>query len=248
MNADQTRISNIEAGRIGISEVRLRRLACHYDCTDQGLVEALVAMVTRRGRKWWDEYRGVLSPGQLDLAELEHHAAQLRTAQITHIPGLFQTVDHARSIFSQGVPPLPPHEIEHRISFRIKRQELFHREDPTPYTGVIHEAALRMQFGGRAVARRQLDHILEMSERESLTVLVVPFASGDFPGAGHTICYASGEVRQLDTVMLDASHGPELLDAEAQLDKYQGIVTRMEELALPPSPSRDFIRAIAHEL
>jgi len=34
---------------------------------------------------------------------------------------------------------------------------------------ILHEAALRMEFGGPAIARRQLEHLLRMSEREAVT-------------------------------------------------------------------------------
>jgi hypothetical protein len=151
-------------------------------------------------------------------------------------------------IFSQGVPPLPPHEIEHRVSHRIKRQEIFYREVPTPYTAIIHEAALRMQFGGPAVAKVQLEHIIEMSRRDNITVMVIPFAAGAFPGAGQSFGYAHGTVPQLDTVQVDASHGSELLWAEAQLEKYRALLDRMEETALSEDESRDFIQKIADEL
>lgn len=56
-----------------------------------------------------------------------------------------------------------------------------------PYVAVIHEAALRMQFGGPSVARAQLHHLLAVSEPDNVTVLVLPFARGAFPGAGQTV-------------------------------------------------------------
>ncbi|WP_349307822.1 MULTISPECIES: Scr1 family TA system antitoxin-like transcriptional regulator [unclassified Streptomyces] len=57
-----------------------------------------------------------------------------------------------------------------------------------------------------------------------------------------------GSVPQLDTVLLDQSHGPALLDAEAQLSKYRNILGRLDLVALKPSDSRDFIREIAQSL
>ncbi|MCM2418930.1 helix-turn-helix transcriptional regulator [Streptomyces sp. RKAG293] len=248
LGGDQARISNIETGRVGLSADRVRTLACNYDCSDGGLIEALTGMTGERKRQWWEEYRGVLPPGMLDIAELEHYAVELRTAQTVSLPGLLQTVDHARAVFREAVPALPPPEIEHRLSHRIKRQAVLYRDAPLPYTAVIHEAALRMQFGGRAASREQLQHILDMSERAGVTVMAIPFAAGGFPGSGQTIAYASGAVPQLDTVLLDQSHGPSLLDAEAQLAKYRDILDRLDRVALKPGESRDFIREIAQSL
>ncbi len=41
---------------------------------------------------------------------------------------------------------------------------------------IVREAALRMQFGGREVAKAQLRYVLERSEQDDVTVLVIPFA------------------------------------------------------------------------
>ncbi|WP_345042783.1 DUF5753 domain-containing protein [Streptomyces sannanensis] len=248
LGANQARISNIEAGRYGVSADRVRTLACHYECGDKELIEALAAMTGDRKRGWWEEYRGILPNGMLDLAELEHHGRRLRTAHIANLPGLLQIPDHARAVFRQVVPELPPPEVEHRLSFRIKRQTVLFRDDPAPYRALIHEAGLRMRFGGRAVARAQLDHLLSMSEREHLTVRVIPFAAGAFAGSSQPLYYVHGPVPQLDTVQLDQSHGPVLLDAEAQLDKYRQVLSRLEATALGPTESRDFIHDIVRNL
>ncbi|MBB5938325.1 helix-turn-helix domain-containing protein [Streptomyces zagrosensis] len=248
LGVDRAKMSSIETGRVGLSAARVRSLTCHYDCADQDLIAALTAMTGDRARYWWDEYRGVLPSGFQDLAELEHHAVKMRTAQVASLPGLFQTVDHARANFGQGRPPLPPHELEHRVSHRMKRQAVLHQDPPIEYTAIIHEAALRMRFGGKATARAQLEYILTMSERDSITVLALPFEAGAFPGSGQTIFYAHGPVAQLDTVQLDESHGALFVDAPTQLDKYRDVLDGLEALALGPAESRTFIRDIAQSL
>ncbi|MCX4989989.1 MULTISPECIES: helix-turn-helix transcriptional regulator [unclassified Streptomyces] len=244
----QNQISNVEAGRAGVSPERVRALACHYDSADRTLVEALSSMAAERIRGWWEEYREILPGGLIDLAEMEHHATRLSAGVTAHVPGLLQIHDHAREVFRQVVPELSPPDVEHRLSFRIKRQAVLFKDSPTPYRAVIHEAALRMQFGGPAVATKQLRHILDMSERAHITVQVIPFAAGAYPGSGQSILYAHGAVPQLDTVHLDQSHGSALLDAEAQLDKYRVLLERMTGLALGPHESREFIHAIAQDL
>lgn len=241
LGVDPARISNIESGRFGVSAERVRAFALGYDCDDESYVDALAAMTTGRSRNWWDDYRELLPPVLLDLSEMEEHATALRTVQFTHLPGLFQTPDYARVVFQQNVPALSPPMVEHRLSHRIKRQGILYNDTPTLYTGIVHEAALRMQFGGPEIVRKQLAHIAEMSEREGVTILVLPFSAGIFPGAGQTVVIAHGPHPQLDTVQLDTEHGSEFLHAEAQLVKYRTIMGRMEDLALDPLASRDFI-------
>ncbi|WP_405950134.1 helix-turn-helix domain-containing protein [Streptomyces prunicolor] len=247
LGANQARISNIETGRFGLSEQRVRTLAQNYDCTDEALIDALVAMTAHRERGWWEEYRDTLPPRFLDVAEMEHHAVALRVAQVINIPGLLQTPEHARTLFRQAVPTLRPHEIEYRISHRIKRQAILHRAQPPQYTAIIHEAALRMRFGGGEVARAQLDYLAKTSEQPHVTVQVIPFDGTVFPTVGHGLDYAHGPVPALDTAQLDAAHGSELIDSVAQLTKYRLILDRMEEVTLEPDASRDLIHRIAQD-
>lgn len=248
LGVNQARISSIEAGRYAVSADRVRSFARAYSCGDEPLVEALAAMTGGRKRGWWDEHREHLPAAFADLAELEHYARQLRVAVVIHIPGLLQTPDHARALFNTVVPPLRPYEVEHRISHRIKRQEILYRDPPIPYTANIHEAALRMGFGDAATARAQLKHLIAMSERDHVTIRVIPFGKATFPGNGQSIDYASGPVPQLDTVQLDVHHGCDFLDAEAQLAKYRSVLDRMEHSALKPSASREFIHRIAQDI
>ena len=71
------------------------------------------------------------------------------------------------------------------------------------YRGLIHEAALRMQVGGRHVAKAQLTHLLEESERDNVELLVIPFSVGGFPMAGDSVLYAAADSPHLDTVQVD---------------------------------------------
>ncbi|MGP2439053.1 helix-turn-helix domain-containing protein [Streptomyces sp. JW3] len=245
----QTQISGIETGRYAVSADRVRTIAHTYNCLDMELVEALAAMTGGRTRGWWDEYRDYLPVGLIDLAELEHHATALRVALPLHIPALLQTADHARAMLRDAVPPFRPYELEHRLSYRIKRQEVLHRDGGLAYTALIHEAALRMQYGGSDVTRAQLLHILGLSERDNVTVRVIPFTSRGFPGSGQPFDYAIGPVPQLDTVQLDTQHGGcVFLDSETYLSQYGILLDRMESCALDPSATRKFIERLARTL
>lgn len=244
----QNQLSNIEAGRHGVSPDRLRVIAALYDNAEEALINALSALTGERRRGWWEEYREMLPSQLLDVAEIEHHAKHLHDAVFLHITGNLQTTDYAREIFRQSVPEMTPPEIEHRVSFRIKRQAVLFRDPPTPLQMVVHEAALRMQIGGPKVTHAQLLHVLEMSEREHITVQVVPFASGTLPGAGQSFYYAEGSVPQLDTVTLDQSHGPVYLHSQNELENYRALLQQIEHAALTPVKSREFIHKIAREL
>ncbi|MFD8550486.1 helix-turn-helix domain-containing protein [Streptomyces fradiae] len=247
LGVDRGKISNIESGVRGISAERLRTLACNCDVTDEAYVEALVEMA-QASTGWWERYRGILPQGLLDIAETENNAVRMRGANTVHVPGILQTAEQATAVFRAAVPALPEREVALRLALRAGRQQVITGDRAVPYVAVIHEAALRMQFGGTEVARAQLKYLLDISERDNVTVLALPFARGSFPGAGQTVVYTEGPVPQLDTVQVDSTHGPTFLHAEGQLAKYRAQLDLLEGLALPPERSREFIRAIARQL
>ncbi|MFE9821249.1 DUF5753 domain-containing protein [Streptomyces sp. NPDC005791] len=248
LGIDRTKISNMEVGVRPVAPERVRTLACNYACSDDRYVEALVGMAEQRGRGWWEQYRGTLPSGMLDIAELEWNSVRIRTAQTVHLPGLLHTDAYARAVFGAVLPALSRLEIELRVTHRLERQRVLDRENPVDYVGYVHEAALRMQFGGREVTREQLTYLCEATERKNIDLRVIPVDRGAFPGAGHALLYAHGVVPQLDTVQLDSAHGPEFMHAEAQLAKYRAHLDWMEEASLGATESRDFIHAVARQL
>ncbi|MFJ7413685.1 DUF5753 domain-containing protein [Streptomyces sp. NPDC098077] len=248
LSTDRTAISNTESGRFGVSGERVRAWAGGYACPDEAYIDALAAMADERGRGWWEEYRDDLTSGTLDLAELEHHAVGIRAVLIMYMPGLLQNEDYARAVFAEAVPELPPARRRRLLSHRLKRRDVLDREDPPACTFLIHEAALRMTYGDSGVARGQLGHLLRESERDNVTIRVVPFAAGGFPETGSSTHYVYGPVPQLDTVQTDTATGPAFLDAETRLRNYRAAMDRVEELSLDPRKSRDFIREVAQQV
>jgi transcriptional regulator with XRE-family HTH domain len=245
---DEGRFSNAEVGRVGVSAERVLLVAGQYEVEDAAFVDALAAMANERVRGWWAEYRGHLPQGFLDLAELEHHAAYLRSFENVQIPGLLQTEEQVRAIYASSVARLPQGQIDARVQFRLRRQDVLGRAEPFRYEVVIHEAALRVRVADRQVARRQLLHIVEQSERPQVAVRVVPFDVDGFADIGNPLLIAGGPVPQLDTVLLDSAHGATLMDAEAQLGRYRRVISDVEGAALGVVESRDFIRQLAQSI
>ncbi|WP_405568313.1 helix-turn-helix transcriptional regulator [Streptomyces phaeochromogenes] len=248
VGSDSAQMSQMESGIGGVSEQRLRRLAAHYSCTDTELIESLVVMAADRTRGWWEKYRGLLPTPFLDIAELEHHAVQRRDVESLYVPGLLQTEDYARAVFSYRVPELPESETELRVRHRMERKLVVEGPAPIPYEAVIHEAALRIRVGDRAASQAQLKRVLELSEADHITVRVIPFDLDGFAGAWSTMMYAAGTVPELDTVVRDAPHGVAFIDSKAQLSAFRTLFRKVKAASLEPDRSRDFIHRLTKEL
>ncbi|MDH6214776.1 helix-turn-helix domain-containing protein [Streptomyces pseudovenezuelae] len=248
LSSTSAQISQVELGFAGVSEERVRRLAAHCACTDEALIDILVAMATDRTRGWWEEYRGVLPPVFLDTAEAEHHATFLREVVITLVPGLLQTADYARAVYAYMRPELPESEVEIRVEHRLNRRVVIEGDNPTPYETVIHEFALRVLVADRGVALAQLRRILEQVEEGHAVVRVIPVDQVGFAGAGASMMYLGGPVPRLDTGLRDSPTGVGFDHAEAQLEKLRTLFLKVKSASLEPVASRDFIHRLAKEL
>ncbi|MFE7131280.1 helix-turn-helix domain-containing protein [Streptomyces sp. NPDC057638] len=247
LGGERAQISHIESGRYGVSAERVRRLATHYSAGDRHLVDALAGMAEERTKGWWEEYRGVLSPGFLDLAELEHHATYLRCIQTLHIPGLLQTPDYSRELMLGGISDLPPGELNARVRHRAARRRILDRPSPPAYEALVHETALRMRYCAPDTMRAQLEFLCEMSRCPGVTLRVIPFEAR-ITSSVHSMLYAGATIPRLDTVQLDSAFDGGFLDAEAQLARYRTLLDSVRSIALDPERSRLFIRRVAREL
>ncbi|MFB6893466.1 helix-turn-helix domain-containing protein [Kitasatospora sp. NPDC056327] len=247
LGASPSVVTQTESAKIGVSAERVRSIAAVCKCTNQPLIDALAEMATERGKGWWEQYRGVLSTDFLEVAEMESHARQLSAWATTYVPGLLQTRAYATAVFARINPPIPQHDLDARTAFRLERQRAI-GPGGAPCTAFIHEAALRMQFGGPKVLADQLLSLLEASEQPSIAVRAVPFDMHTFIGSGENLMFATGPVPELDTLQMDISRGVLFFDSQAELNSHRELFARMDETALPIDRSRSFIRSIKKEL
>ncbi|WP_149830345.1 helix-turn-helix domain-containing protein [Streptomyces tailanensis] len=253
LDADRTRISNIEAGRIDVSRNRLYKLLREYGCPPGPLFEGIMAMAQENGKGWWDAFNDTIGPAARNLAELESRSTTLRTHEPLVIPGMLQTEEYARAVLdtTEGDP-----QRTHRyVEFRLARQQVLMGVKPVTYRAVIHEAALHTQVGGPAVMRRQLLRLMEVSRLPNVTVQVCPFTAGIYSAHTQSFVMYGGDAPELDTVYLEHPTGSIFLRDVDQLDEYARMFERLSELALAPvdpesapesHESRDSLSLIQH--
>ncbi|MCF3100115.1 helix-turn-helix domain-containing protein [Streptomyces roseoverticillatus] len=105
----------------------------------------------------------------------EAEAVVLWSYQAMLIPGLLQTEEYMRALMAGGRPLLDEGTIERRLAARLERQEMLKRTNPTDFSFVVHEAALRTPMGGADAHKRQLLRLLEVSHLRNVCLQVLPF-------------------------------------------------------------------------
>jgi transcriptional regulator with XRE-family HTH domain len=104
-------------------------------------------------------------------AEMDEEAIALREYQERVMPGLLQTADYARALFSLLVSG---EEVEERVRARLSRQQRFLAEAGPLYIVVLDESCLRNMIGSAAVMRDQCAHLLSVGKRPNIRIQVAP--------------------------------------------------------------------------
>jgi transcriptional regulator with XRE-family HTH domain len=232
LEADRTRISNIEAGRIDVPRNGLYSLLRAYGCPDGDYFDGLMAMAQERGKGWWDEYRDISGSALIDLAELEWRSPSIRIHEPLFVPGMLQTPDYARAVMEATGRDLD--EVDRFVDFRMNRQRVLTGENATPYHVVIYEAALRVQVGGPHIMRRQLLRLIEVARLPNVTVQVFPFERGGYAAFSRPFLLFDGPVTELGTVYLEHPVGSAFLSDCEQIGEYERMFRQLADLALAP--------------
>ncbi len=232
ISMSRAQLSHIELGRTSILTDRLLELCRTYSCTDEPYIGALVSMSEATGKGWWSAYKKRLGSGALNLAELEAGAVTLRMHESLFIPGLFQTADYARAIFTS--PKLGFENIEEGLKFRMERQRILTSKHPPSVHAVIHEAALHMRFGSVQVVRKQLLRLIELARLPNVTIQIYPFSAQAYAALSGNFVHIIPSTPRLGTVVLDHAMGSEYLREPRQLQQYETLFERLAENALSP--------------
>ena len=124
-------------------------------------------------------------PGWLGhYASLEQSAAELRTFEPLVIPALLQTQAYAAAVERSYHLPVTEEEIARRVEVRLARQAVLDRRpDPLRLLSVIDEAVLCRDYGDPPMMAAQLDRLLQLAERPTIDVRVMPLQASGYGAA-----------------------------------------------------------------
>ncbi|MFJ8871406.1 Scr1 family TA system antitoxin-like transcriptional regulator [Streptomyces sp. NPDC102473] len=109
-----------------------------------------------------------------DFVEYEQEAVTLLSYQNQVVPGLLQTEDYARFLFSCLYPPIEEDEVEEWVTARLGRQALLGRRPRPMLHFVLEESILRSRIGDRTVLRDQIQHLRRCMELPFLGLQIMP--------------------------------------------------------------------------
>jgi transcriptional regulator with XRE-family HTH domain len=242
-----SKVTRIESGAVSLSVTDLRALLGYYEVADPQLVEDLVDLArrSRRARSPFAAYADVFSPVALRFFDFEQSASCVGEVELLVVPGLLQTEEYARAVMS--VHDVGEEKAERFVASRRVRQELFDRADPPRFSFVLDESVLLRAIGGRAVMRAQLERLLELAQRPSVAIRVLPLALGEHVGLrGPFVLLRFSGTNDPDVVYLEQRRGDVLFQDELEVTaNYRRLFAQLEKRASHPDDLATYVeRAI----
>ena len=177
----QSKVSRLELARQvpTLAEARAWADAADADAgTTARLLEWAEAALTELTSKQ-EELRSGLAAKQQRIGRTEQAASIVRVYTVV-VPGLLQTAEYARRVFTtgEGLVPGVARDIPAAVTARLERQQALYQPGKH-FEFVIPEAALRWRPGpdGARVLAAQLDRVAALSTLEGVTFGILPWAA-----------------------------------------------------------------------
>ncbi|MFG3322359.1 helix-turn-helix domain-containing protein [Streptomyces sp. NPDC048171] len=181
-----------------------------------------------------------------DAAKLEAEAVELHVYANQAVPGLLQTGEYARAVFTNWRPLLHEDVVEQRVTARLARQEIFSRMQLPTISFVIEESVLRRPLGGWGVMRGQLEQILLHGQRRNVEVQVLPTERNEHAGlAGPFTLIETKEGRRIAYV--EAQQDSRLYTARKPVREIEEQYGLLRAQALTPRESLAFVEKLLGE-
>lgn len=238
----QAKVSRMEAGRFVPSPQDADRYACALGAST-AIRRRLVAMA----RDLHEQHRAA-TPARVSLsrsAATHEQRVRRNEARSTHIsvfhplviPGLLQTEEYIRTMFTSGALPQP--EVDARVAARLARAEIL-QEPHRQFTFVLTAGALGWRVGSPEVMVRQVEHIVEMSRNPCARIGVIPWGveANVFPPCGF-------DLYDEHTVVVGVIGGSAYYNDPADVARYVAMLAALEHLAVFENEARAELRRIA---
>ncbi|WP_182881902.1 helix-turn-helix domain-containing protein [Microbispora sp. H10949] len=249
IRGSESKISRLELGRSPFKERDVADLLTFYGVTDAEERAALLDLVKQANNPgWWHKYSDVLPPWLNAYLGLEEGASVIRGYEEHAVPPLLQTAEYAKAYLTLANPGAPPLEIDRRVDLLRERQRILSAaEGPAVWT-VIDESALRRPTVGRETMRGQLRHLMEMGQRPTVTVQVLPYGAEAHALVGHSFTILRfGEPDLPDLVYLEQLNSALYIDKREDVDLYTNAMEILCAQALPPWTTAELLREL-HDL
>lgn len=246
IRASHAKISRLELGQVSFKQRDVADLLTLYGVTDPEERAPLLELAQQANATgWWHKYADLLPHWFEVYIGLEGAASIIRTYENQFVPGLLQVPAYARAVIMLAHDQATPAELDRRVALRTTRQQRLTGERPLTLWAVIDEAVVRRTLGGPEVMRAQVEHLLEITALQNVTVQIMPFDRGGHAAAGGPFSVLRFPERELpDVVYMEQLTSALYLDKPAESEQYVQVMDRLSVQADSPAASRRFLERL----
>ncbi|MFG3106131.1 helix-turn-helix domain-containing protein [Streptomyces tendae] len=191
----------------------------------------------------WGAVKREHTPRRFDhCLELEARAVRIQEFCAGVVPGLLQTEEYMRALFTEGNPEMTSQQINGLVAARLGRQEVLRRNSPPSFWWILGEAALRQAVGGATVMYAQLVTLLPLVQSRCTTIQIAPFEAGALALMNGTIVLLTLPGNSTTVYQEGLGHGETFDDREIVARRVRGY-DHMKACALSPKASAALIEA-----
>ncbi|MGA6170874.1 helix-turn-helix domain-containing protein [Streptomyces sp. NPDC012600] len=243
-----TKVSRLEGGQVSASALEVRALMDCYgvqDMDERTRLEQLARTSNKRG--WWVDHQQAMRPDYADYITLESDATYIRSWEPALIPGLLQTAEYAESVIASGPTFIDQETITALVKVRQERQKRID-QGGARFTAIIWEPAITALLHDAAVCQGQLLRLLEVGDRQNVTVQILPREASKMAGmAGAFVAFSFGMEPIVEAVTMQTFASTTVVEAPEDLALYVNVFDLLRSAALSPEKSADRIRHILGE-
>jgi transcriptional regulator with XRE-family HTH domain len=246
-----SKMNRIEMAKSGVSANDLKALLRLYGITETERTEDLLALArASRQAPWWTRYSNVAPTKLLELIEYESAASAISQFEPTLVPGILQTEEYAAEVLQAFHDETSGTErVAALVDLRTRRRELLTSENAPKFSFVMDESVIHRLVGSAAIVSKQLLHLISVADLPNVTVQIVPFTAGLYPGTkGPFKVVQFADAPDEDIVFLESSRGDVISDDQNQAKNYLEAFERITERALKPSESIRLLGTAAGEM
>jgi hypothetical protein len=166
------------------------------------------------------------------------------------VPGILQTREYATAIIWRLARDLTQERADALLELRMRRQELLEEPDPPPQSFVIDESVLYRRVESEKVMQAQLDRLIELAARPTITIQVLPFTAGPADGMQTSfVIHKLADEADLDVLYIEGPGGDTIVaDDRAEVRRYEEAFGELRQMALPAADTVTFIKELRSTL
>jgi hypothetical protein len=209
----------------------------------------LTELLRAVGQDWWHDYRDLVPDWLGVYLSLEPAASLIRAYETTLVPGLLQTEDYAAAAIKLSWLASDRATVARLVELRMRRQQFLHRPGAPRLWVIIDETAVRHRLGGAKTMRRQIRHLIDVSQQPNIRIQVIPLDTSVHAVAGGPITFLRFPAANLpDAVYLEQLTGTVYLPHQGVVNHYRNVLSRLGIEALSPAETTILLRDVLMEI